>query len=363
MLELTPKAAGREVSGPRMTREPVNADIVRLASPSIEMAIQVGKGADIVELRYRPRDLDVLWKTPWGFRDPSRLLPTGDSRVAWLEAYSGGWQVLFPSAGDPCLFNGAEMTFHGEASLAPWDHEIDGDGLGLRARLRLARSPLVIERRLRLEADRPIMRLHEWIMNESPDPVDVVWGHHPAFGEPFLDDSCVIACGATEVIADDRYSHPDNPLDLDGRYRWPIAETKRGQIDLSRLPPRSERRTLFAYLAAFEEGWFSITNRRLQVGLAMSWPADAFPFAWFWQEFNASSGYPWYRQAYVAAIEPFSSYPGHGIQDVQARTGTQIRLDAGAVKEVDLVVTFFERTDRVTGVTADGRVRFKNDGG
>ena len=27
-----------------MTREPVNADIVRLASPSIEMAIQGGKG-------------------------------------------------------------------------------------------------------------------------------------------------------------------------------------------------------------------------------------------------------------------------------------------------------------------------------
>ena len=76
-------------------------DAVRLENGLVAITLLVAKGADIHELRWLPADVDVLWKAPWGMRDPRHVLHTASSVVAWLDAYSGGWQVLFPSGGGP----------------------------------------------------------------------------------------------------------------------------------------------------------------------------------------------------------------------------------------------------------------------
>ena len=44
----------------------------------------------------------------------------------FMDFYPGGWQELFPNAGNNCVYKGAELGFHGEICKVPW--EFDGVG-------------------------------------------------------------------------------------------------------------------------------------------------------------------------------------------------------------------------------------------
>src|SRR5258708_20417526 len=76
------------------------------------------KGADIYSRCYKPREMDVLWKSPWGFTPSGLSLPFagGNTEAAWMDQYEGGWQEIFPNGGDECLYRNAPLNFHCEAS-------------------------------------------------------------------------------------------------------------------------------------------------------------------------------------------------------------------------------------------------------
>ena len=98
---------------------------LQLENDLLSTTILLDKGADIYDLVYKPAKTDVLWKSPWGLKESGRGFDSAfDSQTAWLEAYAGGWQVLFPNGGFPNTYRGAELGFHGEASMKAWDHEI-----------------------------------------------------------------------------------------------------------------------------------------------------------------------------------------------------------------------------------------------
>lgn len=44
-----------------------------------------------------------------------------------------------------------------------------------------ARLPLVLERRMSLDPERPVLRLEETVSNCADAPTPFLWGHHPAF--------------------------------------------------------------------------------------------------------------------------------------------------------------------------------------
>ena len=69
----------------------------------------------------------------------------------------------------------------------------------------------------------------------APVPLDLVWGHHPAFGPPFLDESCRIDLpGATVRTVDLGETGRCQPGE---ELTWPlILGRDGGTIDLSRMP-------------------------------------------------------------------------------------------------------------------------------
>ena len=76
---------------------------LRIENDLLAVTVLLDKGADIYELVYKSKNIDVLWKSPWGMKEPARGFDSAfDSSTAWLEAYAGGWQVLFPNGGTPC---------------------------------------------------------------------------------------------------------------------------------------------------------------------------------------------------------------------------------------------------------------------
>jgi hypothetical protein len=114
-----------------------------------------------------------------------------------------------------------------------------------------------------------------------------------------------------------------------------------------------------AYFMDFSAGWYALTNTELGFGVGLAWPREVYPYAWFWQEMHATPAFPWNREAYVMALEPFTSIPGRGLAEVARTTGTQRRLAAGATAAVDLTATFFESRTGVEHIAADGSVRLK----
>lgn len=332
---------------------------LRLENDLLATTILLDKGADIYELIYKPKAMDVLWKSPWGIKEAARGLDSAfDSATAWLEAYAGGWQELFPNGGTPCTYKGAALNFHGEASMTAWHYEVVESGsqaAEVKLYTRLFRSPFRIERSMRVEAGKPVLVLRERITNEAGEAMDYMWSHHPAYGSPFLSDQCRVDTDARSFVSDDGYAGSHNPLKLNTRYTWPNGE----DADMSAIPGQNTPRDTLAYLEEFEAGWYGITNAAHGFGVGLVWDKNVFPYAWYWQEMHANSGFPWYKGAYVMAIEPASSIPGQGLVNVMEKTKTHRTIAAGASVQTELRAVFYESRTGISKIQPDGTVVVK----
>ena len=332
-----------------------------LENEFISLTVLPDKGADMYRLIYKPKNIDVLAKSPTGLKDPRYTITTASSpENIWLEHYEGGWQLLFPNGGDPCVYKNSELTFHGEASLSSWDYEIEENGPGaVRIKLftRLFRTPFLLERTVTLHRGEKKFSLREKIVNYGKEPCDYMWGHHPAFGPPFLSPDCIVQTDAGSLLVDDTYAGINNPLELNSEHGWPNASVEDGRtVDLSRIPGPEEERAFLYYLKDFKEGWYAITNSVLEMGVALTWPAELFPFAWYWQDINCTPGFPWYKNYYVTAIEPNSSIPGQGLARVIEKTGLQGTLGPGEEREAVIICSLFESRRGVQNVDNNGNV-------
>jgi hypothetical protein len=130
----------------------------------------------------------------------------------------------------------------------------------------------------------------------------------------------------------------------DSRHPWPLATDGTGAIvDLAQLPARDEPREVFGTLVDFREGRYTMTNLQLGLAVEVRWDLATFPYAWFWQELEGTEGYPWFRRAYVTAVEPSTHIPGTG--DIGGhRRGTPLSLDGHQQRETVLSMSM-HRTD------------------
>lgn len=302
-------------------------DVVRLTSPDLQVDVVPGKGGDITSIRHR-NGVELLWQAPWGLRHKGAASTAGDSAENLIEWYPGGWQTVFPNAGDAVTEHGAEWGMHGEAWLAPYDWEANGSG-EIVLRTRLVRSPFELTRRIRVAGDR--LTVTETTRNAGGEPVEAAWGHHAAFGPPFLGGSCRLETNAGTFLADDERDLPAGDLAVGARSTWPYADSRSGApIDLRDVPGMETSVDRLGYLLDFDgQPYVTLTNVRLGLTARLSWDGAVMPYAWLWYEMHASSGFPWYKAVYVLGIEPHSSYPGQGLHAIRSKTGTQLTYEPG----------------------------------
>lgn len=307
-------------------------DAVVLENELLRITVLAGKGADIVECNFKPRDLDFVTLTPGGIRDPAAALPsTSDPLASFLDVYPGGWQEILPSAGAPSTAFGASFDQHAEISGVPWDVALVEDietSVCVRFSVRLQKMPLALSREMRLDAGTATLRVSETLTNECDLPVQVMWGQHIAFGRPFLEPGARIRLPeGVEIIP-----HPE-PIAPGGRRvseqagaTWPQAHGANQQpLDLSVVPPPGVSSDI-VYLTGFPDGWYEVTRPSDRAGLRVSWDTATFPYLWYWQEFGATTGYPWYGRAWMIGLEPMSSYPTNGLAGAIAN-GSSLALE------------------------------------
>jgi hypothetical protein len=303
---------------------------LELANDEIAVTLLPEKGCDVLALIHRGTGIDVLFKTPWKYG--RRPVHAPSSLEAWIETYSGGWQVLLPNGGDATVEHGVEWGFHGEAGLIPWRVE-RADEQSAVCSTSLITAPLEVFRTIRLE--RAVLRIEERVTNLSDDPIEVMWGHHPAYGAPFLEPGCRIETSARTFTADDRA--PGAGLEPGRSSAWPNAALAGGgTVDLSVIPAAEERRAVLGYLQDFERGAYRIVNPEKRLAVEFRWPLAVFPAAWFWQELHASPGYPWYRRTYTTALEPNTTALGQGIARAREKGLPTLLLASQAARTATL---------------------------
>jgi galactose mutarotase-like enzyme len=312
---------------------------VILENELLRVTVLADQGSDIIELLYKPRDMDFLWRSPQGVRNRHNFVPSTFNSRPFFDYYEGGWQELFPHGSAPVNYAGAELGFHGEVWGLPWKSEVIEDepgGVAVRLSVRTARLPLYLERTMSLRATEPVLRLSERVVNEGKRDIEFMWGHHPALGPPFLDRHCILQAPARTIQIDNEM-HP-----------WP---TDRTGVDHSRLIPVKTDAEIMKYLHDLKQGWVAVTNTRMKLGLGLVFDPEVFSCIWLWHEFGYTKDYPWFGRAYVLGVEPQSSMPGaheHGLR--------LLTLAAGAQLETQLAAVVYEGSS-VRSMTPEGRVR------
>ena len=334
-----------------------------LENDLLRVVVLIDKGADIYQLTHKPTDTEVLWRSPWGVRDPSRFLPTtGSPTSLWLDVYEGGWQTVLPAGGYPSSYAGAEVGLHAEVNTMPWDAVIAEDTpqrVSLRCWARTYRTPFYVRKTLSLAQGSPSLQIEETLVNEGEEPVPCVWGQHIALGGDILDEHCVISLPGGRIINHAEEFHPNNRLKAGFEGPWPWSEGRDGgRIDMRLIPPKRARFNDQSYLADLAEGWYALTNQRLKLGFGFIFPKEVFRYIWYWQMFGGGFGYPWYGRTYNIGLEPFTSYPNLGLQ-AAIENGTALTLEPGQSVTAEMKAVVFQAEGEVESISLDGTVKDK----
>ncbi|MBC8401999.1 MAG: DUF4432 family protein [Candidatus Marinimicrobia bacterium] len=278
----------------------------------LKIGILAGRGSDIFEFRYKPLDLDFMLRLSKGVRNPQQdFSQMRNTPNQFEDYYYGGWQEILPNS-PTFLYRGASLGQHGEISLIPWKYSITNSStekISVKMWTRPLRIPIKIEKTLTLVADKATLFIEERLINESKTKLDIMWGHHIAFGLPFLIEGAKIKTNGQKMISEP--AMPDQRRFKPGvESDWPVCLNINGEKDNASLvppendPPYSD----LSYIYGFgNHGNYSIVNSEHKVGFGLTWDANIFKYLWYWQERYATQDAPWWGNAYAIALEPWTA--------------------------------------------------------
>lgn len=321
-------------------------NVVWMENDYLRIGILAGRGGDIFEFRYKPKDVDFLLRLTKGILNPNvDFSQMRDTPNQFEDYYYGGWQEILPNS-PGFKYRGASLGQHGEVSLTPWKHAIlenTPEKVSVKLWARPLRMPILIEKTLTLEAGKATLFIDEKLTNESRTHLDIAWGQHIAFGLPFLQEGAKITTNARRFFAEplmppQRRFQPGIELD------FPKALNINGlEDDASLIPPEpATPYSDLAYLSGFDDkAFYALKNETKDVGFALRWDARIFGHVWYWTERYATRDAPWWGNTYAIALEPWTMCwrpdPEQAIAD-----GEWLRLEAGETITTKLEASGFE---------------------
>jgi galactose mutarotase-like enzyme len=303
-------------------------EIVELSSPLLLLKISLTRGAEILELRLKKLDLDILWH---GHEDIVRNRPAVPSIGApignFLDHFSGGWQEILPSAQYPIEYKGASIGAHGEVAMLSWDYRIlvdDLDSISVEFSVNLRRFPMRLVRVMTLKGG--VLRFDETAENLSDETLDVQWGHHLALGGPFIDAGTEIIVTHGERVEIPNFPSPTYRFQVDTESLWPYAHNRAGElVDITELAA-TDGSDGHLIIGPMGDASVVLRNHNLKTDVRIAWDEKVFPYCWIWQVFGGIPQWPLWGRERLLTIEPFSS-PVVSLTDAIA-DGTALHLDS-----------------------------------
>lgn len=311
------------------------------------------KGSDIIEIRFKPLDIDFLWHSPIDFKGPP-VFYEGCSRLqgSFIDYYEGGWQDVFPNAGPSCRWRGVDWGQHSITPLLQWDCKIEknsGEGVIVHLEVDCHCYPFSIDKWIILKKGENSFIIKERLTNRSEQELEYSWLQHLTFGRPFLAPNNKIDLKAKTVVTHDM-EIPGSLLPVGKKFKWPTIEDKEGrEIDLSRIPQKNLKSHDLVYIIDLEDGWYSITNEKMELGFGLAWDKKVYPYLWYWRPLGGAWDYPWFGRAWAIGLEPCTSWPSTGLRD-QISRGTAAKLKGGSAVETEIKATAFHKLAEVEAV-------------
>lgn len=316
---------------------------VVLQNRFLRVSILSGRGCDIVEMLYKPLDVDIAPRTQRGLRSRESVRATPwSSDGSFYNNYEGGWQEIAPYGGPPGVFRGASFPQHGESTQLPWDVTLVDDrpeSVEIVASVRLSIMPFRFTKRFRLTESSASLEMVSELTNESDIELPVMWGNHFVFGGPTFGPGSTIHMPPGTTY----FAHDNDEVFTLGRRSdgepgtWPMMSSPDSiPIDMSIFPPKGSPTDLH-YLNP-TEGRYSVVSADDQVRVSVEWDLTVQPYLWFWQQFGAWTHYPWWGSEYLVGIEPWTSAPGSGLGDERVEKNSP-RIRPGETRTTRSVVT------------------------
>ena len=313
---------------------------VVLENERVRIALLPDKGAEVYELVDIASGVDALFKTPWGLQPPGSTPRDGSEGTEFLNNYGGGWQELFPSAGDACTYRGHEVPFHGEVAERPWVVQITSESdeeVAAEFSIRCEALPVSLRRTIRLRYGSPVVAVEETAFNHSTQDVQLVWGHHCVLGPPFIEGGCILDIPARQIV-----TLPE-PWEATARLLpgqdspWPMAKDRSGDtVDLREVPGPQAASHDDVYVTGLQEGRWSVHNPRLDLSFTMRFDHKLFPWIVSWQAYGGAVAMP-LAGSYALGVEPWSSRLN---LEQAVELGTALELAGGSELATTLTVSF-----------------------
>lgn len=263
--------------------------MLRLERGLVSAVIHADEGGAVAELRID--GASVLARTPWAGAVVASAVPASDEDT-WVRRWRGGWQLCFPTAGQPDPLVQPTQGFHGAASQAPWRvTSRDGD-----------------EVTLEWQDDAGLRATRRWML---------------------ADDGLVATTTATNDGADRELAIAEH-LVLGGDLLAPLAEGAELRLEASgRIALLDYAGSPTGESAEWPAGWDRVTGRtpaRVAAlvdqdprSVALVGPAltahvtwDGMPHALLWEELGRSADEPWNGEVMALGIEPTTTPHGAG---------------------------------------------------
>lgn len=329
-----------------------------LENDLLRIGVLVGKGADLFQFLHKPTDTDFLWRSPIGLINPSRNRATKASAAGvFLDTYHGGWQEILPGGG-PVDYAGAELGLHGEVTHLGWEYDIlvdDPERISVRFRVDNLRTPFRLERTMSLERGKAALFFEETLTNLSPEPQQFMWGHHPAFGAPFLREGVRLSIPAARAEVHEPKFAASGVLEPGLAFDWPLAPVAGQEMDLSLVPGPDAGFAELIYLSELSSGYYAVVDPDRKLGFGLAWPKEVYPYLWFWLVYGRAPGYPWWDRVYCIALEPWTSIPNN--LDSAINRGVQKIIKGGESLHVTLCAVVSTGRETINEIGLDGSVR------
>ncbi|MGN1142138.1 MAG: aldose 1-epimerase [Oliverpabstia sp.] len=306
----------------------------------LRLTILVDRGTDIIELLYKPEDIDLMWRSPVRLHRRAEFISsTGNSLGNYLDHNSGGWQEILPNGGSECFYKGACLGMHGEISNIPWEYQVlkdEPEEIVLQCSITTLRSPFRLIKEITLKENDGTIYISEELTNLAAEEMELMWGHHPTVGQPFLDEYCRIYTNAKKGFTLTPADFGTQRLTPGTEFSWPIAEKDGVKIDFSQIPPQGAGSADMLYLTGYpEQAEYEVYNERRKLSYGIRWDGTTFPYLWMWLVCNGADGYPWYGRTYNLALEPWTSYSSSGLAGA-VKNGSAFKLGPGESRKTKL---------------------------
>lgn len=271
----------------------------------LEMTLSPDRNGDITRLRYKGINMSYL--SPCGYVAPAYYDKTGSN---WLQSFTAGFLTTcgLQAVGSPCVDEGEELPLHGSIANQPCAHSYwreDENAIYIHS---VTRDEVIFGRKLTLTRVIEISKkentfsIQDTIENTGNrrEPVEILY--HMNMGYPLLDEDSVVTIPSMEVAARDAHAQEDI-------LNWMVMEK----------PQMDYQERCYYHKFQGKEGKASIYQPKLQVGLEMSFDAEALDGFVEWKMMGVRD--------YVLGLECGNCYPDG--RDVMRQTGMLKFLDPG----------------------------------